>query len=238
VILKVAVGEDGAAHDIEITRSLGLGLDEKAIEAVRNWRFEPSRKDGRAIAGSLDVSVDFSLKAKQSRWHLVNVGFKAPDGGSRPAFLLAEYPRGDGIFGRNAYEEGRLIGAIGCVASATIGFDINEAGIPVNLRTERASEDVWGPEAILVVQLWRFKPAMKDGRPLPAPGSVQLLWGPRELDAAIAAGYWMRGSRAGTETGKGGPGGDASAGLLRANRPIGNRLQVWQPAPRHWLLVW
>ena len=42
VVLGGAIGEDGFAHDLEVLRPLGLGLDEKAIEAVKQWHFQPS----------------------------------------------------------------------------------------------------------------------------------------------------------------------------------------------------
>ena len=45
------VGPDGRTHDIRIQQSLGIGLDEKAIEVIRQWKFEPGRKDGSGCAG-------------------------------------------------------------------------------------------------------------------------------------------------------------------------------------------
>jgi TonB family protein len=44
-VLWMIVDADGSPHDIRVTHPLGLGLDEKAIEAVRTWRFEPGKKD-------------------------------------------------------------------------------------------------------------------------------------------------------------------------------------------------
>jgi protein TonB len=40
---------------------LGLGLDEKAIEAVNTWKFEPAQKDGRPVAVAINVEVQFRL---------------------------------------------------------------------------------------------------------------------------------------------------------------------------------
>ena len=42
-------------------RSLGMGLDEKAIEAVREWRFEPGHKDGMAVAVQINMEINFHL---------------------------------------------------------------------------------------------------------------------------------------------------------------------------------
>lgn len=61
VLLWVVVGADGRPHEIRVQRSLGMGLDEKAIEAVRQWRFEPSMKDGHPVAVQVIIEVFFRL---------------------------------------------------------------------------------------------------------------------------------------------------------------------------------
>lgn len=61
VALWVIVGPDGRPHDIKVARSLGMGLDEKAIEAVKRWRFEPALKDGHPVAVQVNVEVTFHL---------------------------------------------------------------------------------------------------------------------------------------------------------------------------------
>jgi TonB family protein len=44
-----------------VQRTLGLGLDEKAIEAVRQWKFDPARKNGQPVAVQINVEVNFRL---------------------------------------------------------------------------------------------------------------------------------------------------------------------------------
>ncbi|HWY69965.1 MAG TPA: energy transducer TonB [Terriglobales bacterium] len=61
VVLSLVVTPDGKAHGLRVVRSLGMGLDEKAIEAVKQWRFEPARKDGKPVAVAVDVEVNFRL---------------------------------------------------------------------------------------------------------------------------------------------------------------------------------
>ena len=55
------IGPDGKTRDVKVIRPLGLGLDEKAIEAVLKWRFRPSMKDGKAVAVAANVEVNFRL---------------------------------------------------------------------------------------------------------------------------------------------------------------------------------
>jgi TonB family protein len=61
VVLWLVIGPDGRPHEIRVARPLGMGLDEKAIEAVRTWRFEPARKDGQPVAVQMNVEVSFRL---------------------------------------------------------------------------------------------------------------------------------------------------------------------------------
>lgn len=61
VVLSLIVGPDGKPHDVRVHRSLGMGLDEKALEAIQRWKFEPGRKDGIAVAVVVNVEVNFHL---------------------------------------------------------------------------------------------------------------------------------------------------------------------------------
>jgi TonB family protein len=60
-VLSLIVGPDGLPRDIRVARSLGMGLDEKAIEAVRQWRFQPAMKDGQPVTVAINVEVSFRL---------------------------------------------------------------------------------------------------------------------------------------------------------------------------------
>jgi protein TonB len=59
--LEVVVDETGHPTHIRVVGSLGMGLDEKAIEAVKTWRFEPALKDGHPVAVAVNLEVDFHL---------------------------------------------------------------------------------------------------------------------------------------------------------------------------------
>jgi len=60
-VLWLVVDANGNPRDIKVTRALGMGLDEKAIEAVRRWKFKPSEKDGKPVAAQINVEVNFRL---------------------------------------------------------------------------------------------------------------------------------------------------------------------------------
>ena len=61
VTLLLVVGKDGRTYNIHVAQSLGMGLDEKAIEAVSRWRFKPATLNGQPVATQIAVEVDFHL---------------------------------------------------------------------------------------------------------------------------------------------------------------------------------
>jgi len=61
VTLYVEITPDGRATNIKVLNSLGLGLDEKAIEAVSQWVFKPGLKDGQPVTVQATIEVNFRL---------------------------------------------------------------------------------------------------------------------------------------------------------------------------------
>jgi TonB family protein len=61
VLLYIEVNERGLPQNPRVVRALGMGLDEKAIEAVMKWRFQPGRKDGKPVTVAAQVEVNFRL---------------------------------------------------------------------------------------------------------------------------------------------------------------------------------
>jgi len=55
------VEKDGSVSHIRIQRPAGLGLDEKAVDAVRQYRFKPATKDGRPVKVELSIEVRFEI---------------------------------------------------------------------------------------------------------------------------------------------------------------------------------
>jgi TonB family protein len=61
VVLRVVIDQQGLAQDIAIERSLDTGLDQKAIEAIRQWRFRPGMKDNAPVRVSAVIEINFKL---------------------------------------------------------------------------------------------------------------------------------------------------------------------------------
>jgi TonB family protein len=61
VVLYIEVDPSGRAVNPRVLRSLGLGLDEKAMEAVKQWKFKPGYRDGKPVTVAAQIEVNFRL---------------------------------------------------------------------------------------------------------------------------------------------------------------------------------
>jgi TonB family protein len=62
VVLNVVIGTDGLAHDITVVKGVGDGLDEKAMEALTKWHFQPGSLNGQAVAVRAVIEINFRLQ--------------------------------------------------------------------------------------------------------------------------------------------------------------------------------
>jgi protein TonB len=61
VVVSLIVGADGRPRSVHVLRGVGMGLDEKAIEAVQQYKFKPATQNGKAVAVYLNVEVNFQI---------------------------------------------------------------------------------------------------------------------------------------------------------------------------------
>jgi len=59
VVLSFVVTSTGEITDIRVSRGLGFGFDEKAVEVLRNWKFHPAMKDSRAVSAEIILEQEF-----------------------------------------------------------------------------------------------------------------------------------------------------------------------------------
>ena len=62
VVMEIVVRRDGSVGDVKILQGLGGGLNDRAVQAVRQWRFSPAHKLGEAVDVMVEVSVEFRLR--------------------------------------------------------------------------------------------------------------------------------------------------------------------------------
>ena len=62
VTLECVVQPDGAVGEVRVTNALDPGLDQEAIKAVKQWRFEPGTKDGKPVPVLISLEMTFTLR--------------------------------------------------------------------------------------------------------------------------------------------------------------------------------
>jgi periplasmic protein TonB len=62
VVLEIIVRSDGTVGAVKLLQGLGAGLDQRAIEAVRQWRFSPARRFGTPVDVIVEVAMEFKLR--------------------------------------------------------------------------------------------------------------------------------------------------------------------------------
>ena len=65
-ILQTVVLEDGSVTVTRIVRGLGMGLDENAIAALKQWKFKPGMKEGKPVKVLFNIEVNFNLSTPAS----------------------------------------------------------------------------------------------------------------------------------------------------------------------------
>ena len=60
-LISLIVDAQGNPQNVRVARALGMGLDEKALEAVRQYKFKPAMKDGKPVPVMISVEVNFRL---------------------------------------------------------------------------------------------------------------------------------------------------------------------------------
>ena len=60
--MEIVIRRDGSVGDVTILRGLGAGLDQRAVNAVKQWRFSPARRKGEPVDVIVEVAVEFTLR--------------------------------------------------------------------------------------------------------------------------------------------------------------------------------
>src|SRR5260370_27296661 len=90
VSISLVVGADGSIRDLKVARGAGFGLDEQAIAAVSQWRFQPSTKGGEPVAVYATVELNFKLLERDSPMARISY---LPEGAARPVAIKGRFPK-------------------------------------------------------------------------------------------------------------------------------------------------
>jgi TonB family protein len=162
VYLYLEAGPDGKPANVQVLHGLGLGLDEKALEAVRQWEFKPAMVDGQPVRLAQSAEVQFHL----------------PDAGPwrvrRAVYRVIHSPKHTEVLSKPVLSQYVNPDAAACPAEggdAFVQWSIGEDGLPHDVKTDRPDDPI-SQAAVKAVESWRFQPGMAQGKPRGALGSA------------------------------------------------------------------
>jgi len=152
VELRVVVGADGNVKGLSVNSGDPV-LAPAAVDAVRQWTFEPKRVDGQAVEAEVTVCVSFhSLTARTTDSN--GMSCSGPEGVS-PGAILSQVPPVYPAKARKKHIEGQVL------LQARIGVD----GAVQDLSVISGNPELT-QAAIDAVRQWRYSPTLKDGTPV------------------------------------------------------------------------
>jgi TonB family protein len=164
-LISLIVDAQGNPQNLHVVRALGMGLDEKAMEAIRQTKFKPAMKDGTTpVPVMITIEVDFRLYARDQPDPTAAPGFDTVPANVQPPFLLHYVKPKYSPYGR----KNRISGD--CV----IGLTVDILGEPQNVHVVRSLEPSLDENAVAAVKRWRYTPAIINGKSVPFEGTVKV----------------------------------------------------------------
>jgi TonB family protein len=163
VLVAVRVGVDGRLSNLHVVKGLGFGLDENALLAVREWKFRPALQNGKPLATTTEVNVEFSLRNAELNESIANDMATRVGPGIVPPRIIH---RVDPVRQPNR------------TGTAILDTVIQEDGTPKIVRVVRSLSWELDERAIAALKQWRFSPAVKDGVPVKVRMNVEMSFDP------------------------------------------------------------
>ncbi len=167
-LISLVVDAEGNPQNLRVVRPLGMGLDEKAMEAIQQYKFKPAMKDGTTpVPTMITIEVDFRLYA--GKGPLPKSFPQAPHFDSvpanvRPPLLINYVEPKYSSYGR----KNRISGE--CV----IGLTVDTHGIPQDVHVVTGLEPSLDENAVNAVRKWRYIPAITNGNETPFESTIKI----------------------------------------------------------------
>jgi TonB family protein len=182
VVLQATIGTDGTVQNLVVLSADSPLLVPSAIEAVKQWVYQPTLLNGNPVQVVTEITVNFTLQdsngtaaapAAQTAPLAPGV-YRAGSGVSNPVPTYRPEPKYS--------EEARKAKWQGAVLLSLV---VDATGTPTSIKIVRPLGLGLDEKAIEAVQQWQFKPGMKDGAPVPVQAQIEVTF--RLLDDPPAA---------------------------------------------------
>lgn len=162
VTLSLIVKSDGSVRDVEVVKPAGYGMDKRATECIRKWRFKPGAKDGSPVDVAFRFAYSFGLQPQPRIWGAGPLTF-APDSGVTPPMLKS------GTMPTAEREPGD--------ETVLFEFSVGSAGEVSNIQALEGKESKSLSQLMKSLSSWKFSPASSGTGPAGATGKVLFIKG-------------------------------------------------------------
>jgi TonB family protein len=163
VLVHLVVDEQGLPQHLHVSRGLGDGLNEKAVEAVRQYRFKPATENGKPVAVWLNVEVNFQLadSTAQTQGPILVAGEAANGVRQVGGDVIGPTPifQPEPEFSAEA-KKAKFEGVV------TVSLIVDKNGLPQNVHVTKGVGHGLDEKAVEAVKKYRFKPATENGKPV------------------------------------------------------------------------
>ena len=179
VLISLVVRSDGTLHNIQVVKAVGYGMDERAVETVRKWRFKPGKKDGAPVDVRVQVEVAFRIAPDANAWGAGPLVFDAATGITPHVLRSGTMPKAAGKIGNEA---------------VVIQFKVDSHGEVGDIRPLQGEKSVSLPVLLSSLAKWKFAPALSGSAPIPASGKVLLIKGEDQFRYEVSLSFRDSGS--------------------------------------------
>ena len=149
VALRLVIDEKGRPHDAKVVRSLRKDLDKAAVDALKKWRFDPAKKDGKPVRVMLEVEVNVDCTQENAQTSVKEL--QSP----RPIYTPDPEPPASKEARRATIDPIVLFWA-----------RLGEDGMVQEAKVQRSCGNAeWDNAAMEALKKWKFQPATKAGIP-------------------------------------------------------------------------
>jgi TonB family protein len=145
VLVNMIVDTKGLPRNVHVLRGVGMGLDESAVEAVKQYRFRPAREDGMPVPVELNVEVNFQIFYD-------------------PPKILHSVPLELTDTAIQNHASGTIV----------VAFILDTNGNAQNVHILRGAGMGMDERAVEAIKQYKFEPFLKDGQPIAQQTSIEL----------------------------------------------------------------
>ena len=162
VTIEGAFDVKGCMKVVRVVKTIGFGLDENALDALRSWRFSPAKRNGEFVDAIAEIDIDFSL-ATAPRAEYDDIQNTSTPGISAPAVIKRIEPQ--------YTAEARQARAAGTVILQVV---IQTNGTADILKVVKPLPSGLTESALEAIRQWRFRPAVRQGKEIPIAINIEV----------------------------------------------------------------